>query len=561
MASSSVFSARRRPTPVDSDDTDISMPRSAPGKRIPSAEWEKKRPIITRLYQEEKRPLKEVMEVLEREHGFTATVKMYKSRIWKWGLDKKLKSDEVLAILILKTEREAQGKISEFTIRGQPVDLDNINRYIRRNPGLVARFRAGEVPSIQTTLEVQCRTPSPLLSPSLPPPTETVRVEQILGLFRNYVDASFTNGAWDFEYNVYCVSQKPGDRSDELFERVIASFALVNRSMMRKDEIRISDVLGHAFEALKEIIASKSPVFVIRTACLLWYLDRHHKQDLLQLVMNYLAGLVPIVLGHNHPMARIWQILGSSEFSEFYELSTRLYSFLVPVLEERIGPANLMTTVLYGDHIDCLVNNSKSAESLEVATRYRAKADATGQRHPWLSELAIAQTAVLCTAKSAEGKIEEAIQCLQSLKDYDMPEEQQAVVNVQLGNYSYRMGDITSAIHWYREATRLIVTGEGDERLLLTCLANLESALHKYGDPDEADHVHQYRLGRLLDFAKESSDFATLPYPMDDANGHPEASAVKISPTDGSSCGGQQTPDWLWSEDNRGNTLPVMGLT
>lgn len=73
MASSTVFSARRRPTPGDSDDTDMSTPRSAPGKRIPSSEWEKKRPIITRLYQEEKRPLKEVMEILQREHGFTAT--------------------------------------------------------------------------------------------------------------------------------------------------------------------------------------------------------------------------------------------------------------------------------------------------------------------------------------------------------------------------------------------------------------------------------------------------------------------------------------------------------
>ncbi|KAF4983393.1 hypothetical protein FZEAL_1122 [Fusarium zealandicum] len=564
MASSSVFSARRRPTPGDSDDTDISMPRSAPGKRIPSAEWLAKRPIITRLYQEEKRPLKEVMEILEREHGFTATVKMYKSRIWKWGLDKKLKSDEVLAILIRRTEREAQNKASEFTIRGQPVDIDNINRYVRRNPGLVARFHAGEVPSIQTTMEVQCRTPSPVLRPSLSPPKETLRVEQVLNLFKSYLDASFSNGAWDYEYNVSCVSQKPRDRSEELFERVMASFTLVNRSMMRKDEISISTILSPAFESLKEIIASESPVFAIRTACLLWYLDRHHKQDLLQLVMKYLAGLVPIVLGHNHPMARIWQIIGSSDFSEFYELATRLYSSLVPLLEENIGPANFLTTILYGDHIDCL-NSSQSTETLEVATRYRAKVDGTGLHHSWLSEIAIAQTAIMCRAKSAEGKIEEAMQCLRTLKDYDMPEEQQAVVDVQLGYYSYRMGDISSAIYWYREATRLIVTGEGDERLLLTCLANLESALHKHGDADEANRVHQYRLGRLSDFARESSSFAGLPNSMDDANGQSETCGVVMSPFDGSSCGRQQVPDWLWSEDSKESALlngrPVMGLT
>ncbi|KAF5024116.1 hypothetical protein F66182_3818 [Fusarium sp. NRRL 66182] len=558
MATSSVFSARGRATPGDSDDTDLSLPRNAPGKRIPSAEWEKKRPIIAKLYQEEKRPLREVMEVLEREHGFTATVKMYKSRIWKWGLDKKLKSDEVLAILILRTEREAQGKTSEFTIRGQPVDLDNINRYIRRNPGLVARFRAGVVPSIQTTLEVQCRTPSPKPGRSLPPPKETAHVGQVLDLFRSYVEASFANGAWKYEYNVSCSSSKPGDRSVELFERVVASFGLVNRSMMRKDEISISTLLNPAFESLKEIIASESPVFAVRTAFLLWYLDRHHKQDLLQLVMNYLAGLVPIVLGQHHPMTRIWQILGAQEFSEFYELSTRLYSLLVPLFEDRIGPANFLTTILYGDHIDCLVSNNQATESLEVATEYRSRADATHIRHPWLCELAIAQTAVLCNAKSAEGKIEEAIQCLQKLKDYNLDEEQEAVINVQLGNYSYRMGEIPIAIHWYREASRLIVTSEGDERLLLTCLANLENALHKDGDADQAARLHDYRLKRLSDFAKESGTFASLAWANDDSK---ETSTETASPVESHGWDVQQGPDWLWSDDGWSSALLGMGLT
>lgn len=42
-------------------------------KRIPSEQWEAKRGIITQLYQDEKKSLKEVMGYLEKEHGFTAT--------------------------------------------------------------------------------------------------------------------------------------------------------------------------------------------------------------------------------------------------------------------------------------------------------------------------------------------------------------------------------------------------------------------------------------------------------------------------------------------------------
>ncbi|KAM0354196.1 hypothetical protein ACHAPU_001232 [Fusarium lateritium] len=557
MATSSVFSVRRRATPVDSDDTDMSLPRCAPGRRIPGVEWEKKRPVITKLYQEEKRPLKEVMEVLEREHGFTATVKMYKSRIWKWGLDKKLKSDEVLAILILRTEREAQGKTSEFTIRGQPVDLDNINRYIRRNPQLVARFHAGVVPSIQTTLEVQCRTPSPTVSSSLPPPKETSTIDQVLSLFKDYFDASFTNGAWKYEYNGNCVSPKPCDRSVELFERVVTSFGLVNRSMMRKDDISISTILSPAFESLKEIIASESPVFAVRTAFLLWYLNQFHKYDLLHIVMNYLSGLVPIVLGHSHPMTQIWKIVGSGEFTEHYELSTRLYASLVPLFEDRIGPANSLTTMLYCDHIDCLVYHDRTTESLEVATKYRTRTEATQMRHPWLRELVILQTGIWCNAKAAEGKIEDSMQYLQTLKDWDLSEEQKAGMNVQLGNYGYQMGDFSLAIDCFREASRLITASQGDERILLTCLANLESALRKRGEADEAARVHELRLTRLSDFARESGTFANLFCSSD----RPESSTAAASPVESYDWDDRQVSDWLGGDDGQGNTMPMMGLT
>ncbi|CAM1510051.1 Fc.00g003860.m01.CDS01 [Cosmosporella sp. VM-42] len=555
----SVVPAKRKPTPDDSDDTgSSSMPPSKSRKRIPSEEWEKKRPIIARLYQEEKKSLREVMEILQRDHQFSATVKMYKSRIWKWGLDKKLKSDEVLAILVLKSERDALKKPSQFTIRGQPVDLDNINRYIRRNPSLMARFRAGQMPSIQTTLEVQCRTPSPSPGRSLTPPTETHRVEEVLGLFKNYVDGSFASGAWDCEYNDYCVSQMPGDRSDELFERVIASFALVNRCMMRGDKISISAILNPAFESLKEIIANESPVFVVRTVCLLWYLDRHHKNDLLRLVMEYLAGLVPIVLGKNHIMSQIWKALGSTQFSDYYELSMALYSVLVPLLEERIGPANYLTAILYGDHIDCLFSRTRSAESLSVASRYRAKADATGKQHPWLTELAITQTALLCANKEAEGQIEEAMECLQTLKSYGMSEEQEAVVNIQLGNYSYQTGDIPLAVRSYREATRLAVTVDGDERLLLTCLANLESALSKQGKQDEADRVNRYRLNRISKFAKESSDFAK----STSTSKGVAASAIQSTNiiTSDYELEGQDIPDWLWKSDDDDDNNLLKGM-
>ena len=60
------------------------MPPSKSRKRIPSDEWEKKRPIIARLYQEEKKSLKEVMDILARDHQFTATCVLPFPAIQSW---------------------------------------------------------------------------------------------------------------------------------------------------------------------------------------------------------------------------------------------------------------------------------------------------------------------------------------------------------------------------------------------------------------------------------------------------------------------------------------------
>lgn len=476
---------------------------------------------------------------------------MYKSRIWKWGLDKKLKSDEVLAILILKQERDAQRKPTQFTIRGQPVDLDNINRYIKRNPLLVARFRAGQVPSVQTSHEVSCYTPPPSPTRSLPPPGESQRVDEVLRLYKDYVEGSFASFAWDWQYDVSCVGRVPGDRSEELFERVIGSFALVNRCFSRGDKISVEAVLNPAFESLREIVAAESPILVVRTVCLLWYLEHHRKHDLLRLVMDYLGSLIPIILGQHHVLARVWHIFSTTQFSDYHQLAMCLYSMLIPLMEQRLGPANYLTTLLYGDHIDCLFQQNRSSDALTLATRYRTKVDATGQRHPWLVELAITQTAVICAGKEANGLIGEAMECLQTLKRYPMTEDQMAVVDVQMGNYSYRLGDIRGAISSYRRAARLAITVGCDERLLTTCLTNLEIALNKEGWVYEAIRVKDYKLKRIDDFASEASDFAKRPYVTQPSFTRNDALPDFVGSSDVNKYVSDDS--WLWQDSNTVN--------
>ncbi|WZH43951.1 Clr5 domain-containing protein [Fusarium acuminatum] len=52
------------------------------------AEWEVVRPVIERLYTQERRKLRCVMEIMEEKHNFKATIQMYKKRFTKWGFCK-----------------------------------------------------------------------------------------------------------------------------------------------------------------------------------------------------------------------------------------------------------------------------------------------------------------------------------------------------------------------------------------------------------------------------------------------------------------------------------------
>ncbi|KAE9364653.1 hypothetical protein N431DRAFT_354655 [Stipitochalara longipes BDJ] len=135
---------------------------AASSRVTPTAEdWERHRPLIKRLYVDERMKLKEVVAIMASQHGHIATPKMYKDRINKWRLDKKNKESDMLAILRKKTQREAIGKRSSFRVRGQPVSMEEVLQYFKRKKNM----RDEEAYNAPTPSDVSCRTPSPTPAP------------------------------------------------------------------------------------------------------------------------------------------------------------------------------------------------------------------------------------------------------------------------------------------------------------------------------------------------------------------------------------------------------------
>jgi hypothetical protein len=75
-------------------------------------------------------------------------VRQYKRKITKWGLDKNIKSDEMDRIV-------AQGDLGPVSsIKGQPVDLTKIRRYLRRKAKRREKSEAGSPSATEAIFDV-----------------------------------------------------------------------------------------------------------------------------------------------------------------------------------------------------------------------------------------------------------------------------------------------------------------------------------------------------------------------------------------------------------------------
>lgn len=95
---------------------------------------------------------------------------MFKARIKLWGLEKKHKEGDMVAVLRKKNERDAVGKKSLFRVHDRDITMEEVFLYFTRKGGL-PRIK---LPAPATPPNVSCWTPSPVNSPVNTPLTTTV---------------------------------------------------------------------------------------------------------------------------------------------------------------------------------------------------------------------------------------------------------------------------------------------------------------------------------------------------------------------------------------------------
>lgn len=108
-------------------------------------DWIQHRDRIAALY--DGKTLKAVMAIMERDHGFVATERMYKARFKEWGLKKNVTAAEVHNLMHVMEQASTQclpevGNVTTVLELGKDIDVKKIQKYMKRRPvGLKKLFQ------------------------------------------------------------------------------------------------------------------------------------------------------------------------------------------------------------------------------------------------------------------------------------------------------------------------------------------------------------------------------------------------------------------------------------
>ncbi|KAI1322747.1 hypothetical protein F5Y16DRAFT_29118 [Xylariaceae sp. FL0255] len=331
--------------------TAVAMSTNRPSSGWATAnDWAAHRSLITSLYREENKTLKETMQVMEEEHNFFATVRMYKARFQQWGIEKKIKAEDAVEIFRRQTARAKEGKETVAYVRGRKINPDRLQRY---------RYRAAAVVSEQILLaekelneitpssfgssssHVICRTPSPepSIAPSLQDPPEVRIPRECMQILQNYLAGGFQDGAW-------VVAEAPKHRADTHDAFTWAHYLATSQGLIAHNRTREGfHLLGICFEVYKLALQQPDSFFWLATykaALVLGHRDRR----LAEAFMSYASSLTSVILPRSHPFNLVWSRLMITGFPGLQQHAAAMFESFLNTWRQHAGTQDAGEEVL-----------------------------------------------------------------------------------------------------------------------------------------------------------------------------------------------------------------------
>ncbi|KAK8080355.1 hypothetical protein PG997_008173 [Apiospora hydei] len=253
-------------------------------------DWEGYRGVITRLYSEENRPLKEVVHWMAQEYDFHATEKMYKDRLKRWGIRKYMKSAHTV-------EGELPVKRT-LTPRHRDLDLHRVRQFLHQSSFRLQKSAPGKRSAVLSTTQFSPTT--------LNLRGDLAGIESALQAVTTYTNTCFETGVWDFSPEYFGFDTQP---VASWYQKLLFAAAKLRS---RQHLAASFDLLHSIFDEYRTLLCRQDPSLVILS--LIAVLDLLGVGDeLARAFVRYAAPLARIELGERHPLAVLWTKLESVE--------------------------------------------------------------------------------------------------------------------------------------------------------------------------------------------------------------------------------------------------------
>ncbi|KAH8887184.1 hypothetical protein GQ53DRAFT_328141 [Thozetella sp. PMI_491] len=431
-------------------------PQSQPRPRLypDEAGWDRMRPVFTRLYRDEGRTLKECMEIIEADHGFHGTTKMYKNRITEWGLDKRLKRDEVIQMYHMHRTRFAAGRKSEFYIRDRKVDWASVQKFLKRRPQLRAKYDAGTLEIGNADLGIVVRSPSP--EPAEVPKVhvlfpmdagEGLRLpEEIVRITRDFCDGALDGGIWvpDIQDGGFLDGRGgyPAYVNLQNWYRPLWSV----RAMLNGGEV------GAAFALLNILLDKLHEIVHMEGLYLMFYIwdfaDMLRSCDpkLAEMLVKHTAEVMRIVFGPRHPLRMMWDKIEELPAAERHQAIARTMDSVLDYINKRYGAKDINSFEITRLYIRKLSLDTRGKDPNGYLTEIERRAgvlindsDDENQICDMMSRVAL--------ARLSAGKFEEAETALARIEPYSLDPANHTETNCWLDvRWDYFLGRANACV-------------------------------------------------------------------------------------------------------------------
>ncbi|KAI1749720.1 hypothetical protein F4782DRAFT_533159 [Xylaria castorea] len=486
---------------------------SSSSKQYATAEdWPKFQDVIVRLYVEENKTLDEVRQYMEENHDFIATISMYKRQLASWNAFKNLRFDEVLQILRLKRQREAEhNKGSIFYVRDRKVEIDSLQVYISRNPSLYAKLESGEQPHSDAIRDVSCRTPAPSDTPSdlleqLKNAQEKASAvmtksvgeldEDLLRFLRTYLSQGFESGTWVRSASS-CWSSKgrqgPAELLKSLLDRCMTAALSVGRQV---EPVAIRHTLDAPFSLLIRVFKNPPPEMIPRILCIAARLELIGRREIQGILLQFCSDLARALYGRDHALSNFWQTFLDVPAAERYRAIEVVLTQCVSEFEEHLGASHSLSTEVYLLYFDAVERQKDPKTQTESLTRQLSKVDDQIIDPSIMAMLKLENAIATSKRDLAEGQLDKADDVLSQLDVTALSPKDDSFRCVWLGYVRWMKGDIAAAERAYKDSVQAAkLTGSRD--CVCEALFQLEKFYLYRQEPLQAEGIRAERLNAL----------------------------------------------------------------